>query len=220
MVRLSDPNPSSTATHTRAVRAGHCINHILYQRGIYPAETFERVQNYGMTMFKTTDAGLNAYLENVLRQLTSWLSNSAVQKLVVVISSQETSEPLERWVFDVHADKSIGPEDRAAKSQKEVKAEIAALCRQISASVSFLPLIDEPCAFDLLVYTDDDVQEPSGWEESDPRYIVNADEVKLHSTAWHSIRPHSGSSPLREVLCSAMRCDAIHAMRPCHAMLC
>ncbi len=31
------------------------------------------------------------------------------------------------------------------------------------------------------MYTDDDVQEPSGWEESDPRYIVNADEVKLRS---------------------------------------
>ena len=64
---------------------------------------------------------------------------------------------------------------------QEIKAEIGALIRQITASVSFLPLIDEPCAFDLLVYTDDDVQEPQGWEESDPRYIVNADEVKLRS---------------------------------------
>ena len=83
-----------------ARHAGHCINHILYNRGIYPAETFARVSQYGMTMFKTTDAGLNAYLDNVLRQLTQWLSESTVQKLVVVISSQESGEPLERWVFD------------------------------------------------------------------------------------------------------------------------
>ena len=50
--------------------AGHCINSILYQRGIYPPETFTRVSQYGLTMFKTEDPGLNAYLDNVLRQLT------------------------------------------------------------------------------------------------------------------------------------------------------
>ena len=47
--------------------------------------------------------------------------------------------------------------------------------------MTFLPLFDEPCAFDLLVYTDDDVQVPTLWENSDPKMIVNADEVKLRS---------------------------------------
>ena len=69
-----------------------------------------------MTMFKTTDAGLNAYLDNVLRQLTTWLSESTVQKLVVVISSQESGEPLERWVFDCHTDKTVGPEVRHTRT--------------------------------------------------------------------------------------------------------
>ena len=36
-------------------------------------------------------------------------------------------------------------------------------------------------AFDLLVYTDDDVQVPKAWEESDPRFIANSDEVRLRS---------------------------------------
>jgi mitotic spindle assembly checkpoint protein MAD2 len=110
-----------------------------------------------------------------------WLSAGTVQKLVLVISSQESGETLERWVFDLQTDKSIGPNDRVDKSDKEVQAEIAAIMRQITASVTFLPLNDEPCAFDLLVYTDEDVQVPTQWENSDPKLINNADEVKLRS---------------------------------------
>lgn len=45
----------------------------------------------------------------------------------------------------------------------------AAIIRQITASVTFLPLIDEPCSFDLLVYADEDVDVPRTWEDSDPR---------------------------------------------------
>ena len=67
------------------------------------------------------------------------------------------------------------------KSQKEITSEIQAIIRQITASVTFLPLLDEPCTFDLLVYTDNDVDVPQAWEESDPRYIANSDEVKLRS---------------------------------------
>jgi len=43
------------------------------------------------------------------------------------------------------------------KSKKDVTRQIKEVIRQITASVTFLPMIDEPCSFDLLVYTDDDV---------------------------------------------------------------
>eukprot|EP00908_Phaeocystis_cordata_P025894 Transcript_8372.p2 GENE.Transcript_8372~~Transcript_8372.p2 ORF type:complete len:118 (+),score=31.56 Transcript_8372:235-588(+) len=92
---------------------GYSINSILYQRGIYPPETFRRVNKYGLTMLVTTDDALNAYLENVLTQLSEWLAAGSVQKLVVVVTGQQTQETLERWVFDVHTDKSIGPEGKA-----------------------------------------------------------------------------------------------------------
>ena len=84
-------------------------------------------------------------------------------------------------VFDLHTDKSVKENDVVNKSEKEIQNEIAAIQRQITASVTFLPLNDEPCAFDLLVYTDDDVQVPVAWEESDPRFIKNSDEVRLRS---------------------------------------
>ncbi|EOD04035.1 hypothetical protein EMIHUDRAFT_69270 [Emiliania huxleyi CCMP1516] len=164
----------------------YSINSILYQRGIYPPETFRRVSKYGLTMLVTSDDALpptaSGYLDNVLTQLSSWLSDGTVQKLVVVVSAIATGETLERWVFDVHTDAGAGAEGGANKSEKEVMGEIqAAIMRQITASVTFLPLLDDACSFDLLVYTTDDVEVPRAWEESDPKHIATSDEVKLRS---------------------------------------
>uniref|UniRef100_A0A7S2IC33 HORMA domain-containing protein n=1 Tax=Haptolina brevifila TaxID=156173 RepID=A0A7S2IC33_9EUKA len=159
----------------------YSVNNILYQREIYPSETFKAEKAYGLSLFVTTEPGLAGYLANVLTQIETWLKTGNLQKLVLVITSQTTGETLERWVFDLTTDKSIGENDKVDKSEKEVTQEIAAIQRQITASVTFLPLNDEPCAFDLLVYTDDDIQVPKAWEESDPRLIVNSDEVKLRS---------------------------------------
>jgi hypothetical protein len=69
----------------------------------------------------------------------------------------------------------------ATKPKKEIMSEIQAIIRQITASVSFLPLLEEQCAFDLLVYTDKNSEVPALWEESDPRYIKDSAEVRLRS---------------------------------------
>mmetsp|Transcript_53659 Transcript_53659/g.117009 ORF Transcript_53659/g.117009 Transcript_53659/m.117009 type:complete len:203 (+) Transcript_53659:213-821(+) len=160
----------------------YSINSILYQRGIYPPESFKRVSKYGLAMLITSDSGLQTYLNAVLGQLKAWLTTGTVQKLVVVVTGQQSNEVLERWVFDVAAENTaLSPDGTVDKTEKEVNKEIAAIIRQITASVTFLPLLEEACTFDLLVYTDDDVQVPSAWEESDPKYITEADEVKLRS---------------------------------------
>jgi mitotic spindle assembly checkpoint protein MAD2 len=45
------------------------INTILYQRGIYPPESFKKVPKYGLSMMITIDEGLGSYLANIQRQL-------------------------------------------------------------------------------------------------------------------------------------------------------
>jgi mitotic spindle assembly checkpoint protein MAD2 len=67
------------------------------------------------------------------------------------------------------------------KTLKEIHGEIQAIIRQVTASVTFLPLLNEPCSFDLLVYTKKDAAVPAKWEDSDPCYIMNSQEVKLRS---------------------------------------
>jgi mitotic spindle assembly checkpoint protein MAD2 len=36
-----------------------------------------------------------------MSQLNKWMVNGKISKLVVVITSKETGEPVERWEFDV-----------------------------------------------------------------------------------------------------------------------
>ena len=119
------------------------------------------------------------------------------------------------------------------KDPKEIQKEIAAIIRQITASVSFLPMLDNPCTFDLLVYTHTSTSTPQEvslqtrhypptsrvwasilvdsriifpahlkfsdlspaisiriqWEESDPKYITQSNEVRLRSftTKVHTV---------------------------------
>ncbi|BDA41178.1 Mitotic spindle assembly checkpoint protein MAD2A [Coccomyxa sp. Obi] len=161
----------------------YAVNSILYQRGIYAAESFEPQRQYGLTMMVTTDPGLMRYLTSVLQQMSDWLVTGALQKMVLVITSVSTKEVLERWTFDIQTDKAVlsGEQPAPEKSESDITSEIQAIIRQITASVTFLPLLSDPCTFDLLVYTDTSSEVPFEWEESDARYINNAADVKLRS---------------------------------------
>ncbi|XP_078267443.1 mitotic spindle assembly checkpoint protein MAD2A [Rhinoraja longicauda] len=166
------------------------INSILYQRGIYPPESFTRVQKYGLTMLVTTDPVLNNYLKNVVGQLKDWLCNHFVQRLVVVVNSIETNDVLERWQFDIECDKTMTENSEArVTSEKAIQDEIRSVIRQITATVTFLPLLDAACSFDLLIYTDKDLEVPEMWEESGPQFINNSEEVRLRSftTTIHKV---------------------------------
>eukprot|EP00240_Pyramimonas_obovata_P006939 CAMPEP_0118925388 /NCGR_PEP_ID=MMETSP1169-20130426/3272_1 /TAXON_ID=36882 /ORGANISM="Pyramimonas obovata, Strain CCMP722" /LENGTH=161 /DNA_ID=CAMNT_0006866663 /DNA_START=37 /DNA_END=518 /DNA_ORIENTATION=- len=133
---------------------GYAVNSILFQRGIYPPETFERKKKYGLTMLVTSDTGLNTYLSNVLQQISDWLMEGNLQRLVLVITSVGSKEVLERWAFDIEADAAAAAEGGGAeKPEKEIMSEIQAIIRQITASVTFLPMLEDQCTFDLLVYT-------------------------------------------------------------------
>lgn len=165
------------------------INSILYQRGIYPPEYFSKVQKYGLPLMISTDEGLKKYLNNVVQQLEEWLFKKMVQRLVLVITNVDNNEVLERWTFTIEQDETVTEETVKEKSINEINKEIQAIIRQITASVTFLPLLEGSCSFDLLVYTNKDVQVPKKWEESDPKYIINSTDVVLRSftTSIHKI---------------------------------
>merc|ERR1740117_1543601 len=75
------------------------------------------------------------------------------------------------------------------KSKKVIQNEIQAIIRQITASVTFLPLLQEPCTFDLLVYAYNEAEVPTTWEETAPKMLQNKTEVRLRSftTTVHKV---------------------------------
>lgn len=52
----------------------YAITCILYQRGIYPAEDFDRISKYGLVLHVAKEEGLITYLKSVLSQLKGRLS--------------------------------------------------------------------------------------------------------------------------------------------------
>ncbi|KAJ1956526.1 Mitotic spindle checkpoint component mad2 [Dispira parvispora] len=137
-------------------------------------------------MLISTDDALQAYLKQILAQLESWLMAGQISKLIMAINSKETRETIERWQFDIHVvdtkDENGGGAPPPPKSEKAIHAEIAAIIRQITASVTFLPMLEEKCTFNILVYADNNAEVPTTWIDSDPHYIKkNSEQVKLRS---------------------------------------
>lgn len=169
------------------------INSILYQRGVYPTDSFKKTQKYGLPLLLTTDEKLESFLQTILSQIQRWLETKECQRLIVVISDVANKTVLERWQFNVTTDEEIqdggGKEATREKPEKKIRQEICDVIRQITASVTFLPLLETACLFDVLIYTKKDSHAPDGWGDSGPCLIINGEEVKLRSfsTGIHSV---------------------------------
>ncbi|KAI9686414.1 MAG: Mitotic spindle checkpoint component mad2 [Bathelium mastoideum] len=199
----------------------YSINTILFQRGVYPAEDFTAVKKYGLNMLVSSDDQVKAYIKKIMSQLNKWMHGGKVSKLVVVITSKETGEHVERWQFDVQllgrsstpsssrktGDKkaAAGDKENAAptsateaaaatsttttnaaqppeKTEKEIHDEIQSIFRQITASVTFLPMLDGgQCTFNVLVYADADSEVPMEWGDSDAKEVKDGEKVQLRS---------------------------------------
>ncbi|KAI1121179.1 putative mitotic spindle checkpoint protein [Nemania abortiva] len=197
----------------------YSIHTILFQRGVYPAEDFTAVKKYGLNMLVSADDQVKAYIKKIMSQLDKWMQRGKISKLVIVITDKDTGEHVERWQFDVQilassiqkkASKSTAPaasdqenshgsgsnapatsasEADPSKTEAEIQAEIAALFRQITASVTFLPQLAGDCTFNVLVYADADSEVPVEWGDSDAKEIVNGERVQLRgfSTSNHRV---------------------------------
>ncbi|GJN69985.1 mitotic spindle checkpoint component mad2 [Purpureocillium lilacinum] len=197
----------------------YSIHTILFQRGVYPAEDFTAVKKYGLNMLVSADDQVKAYIKKIMSQLDKWMVGGKISKLVIVITDKDTGEHVERWQFDVQISQpppkskssksaskpAAGQQDQENaspagaggsaqpppdnKTEAEIQAEIAAIFRQITASVTFLPQLSGDCTFNVLVYADADSDVPVEWGDSDAKEIANGEHVQLRgfSTANHRV---------------------------------
>ncbi|KXJ84089.1 mitotic spindle assembly checkpoint protein MAD2A [Aedes albopictus] len=170
------------------------INSILFQRGIYPPEQFTSVQQYGLTILMSKDEKIIAFLQNVLCQVQDWLARNEVEKISMVITNVHTKEVLECWDFKVQNEPGDGPKidpanPTSSKELKKIQAEIRDVMRQIAATISYLPLIEYICTFDVLIHTLKNTDVPEKWNETGDVQIQNAQTVQLKSfsTGLHKL---------------------------------
>ncbi|KAI5954730.1 MAD2 [Candida theae] len=176
------------------------INSILFQRGIYPAEDFITVRKYDLPMVINNDDDVKNYISNIMKQLKKWIYGKKITKLVVVIVSTSTGESIERWEFNIETKDNDEGDDQHEnggdkKSKNEIQKEIRAIIRQVTSSVSYLPVLrDDEYTFNVLVYTDKDTNIPIQWCDTngDGRILEgdNVDEIDFasFSTDKHKVK--------------------------------
>ncbi|KAF3933179.1 hypothetical protein ABW19_dt0209706 [Dactylella cylindrospora] len=183
----------------------YSIHSILFQRGVYPADDFTPVKKYGLNMLVNTDDQVKAYIKKIMSQLSRWMLHGKISKFILVITDKDTGDKLERWQFDVqilakkkktkesaavqtadqeNAGSGAGAEPSADKTEKEIQEEIQSIFRQITASVTFLPMLNGNCTFNVLVYADGDAEVPMEWGDGEDEGIRDAEQVQLRS--WSS----------------------------------
>ncbi|CAB5198849.1 HORMA domain protein [Rhizophagus irregularis DAOM 181602=DAOM 197198] len=155
------------------------LNSILFQRAIYPPEDFKMVKKYGLNVLVTIDDSLKSYLKKLLTQVEVWINAGKISKLILAIMNVENREILERWQFDIQIIDEENKENKGPgggkkqRTDQEIKNEIQAIIRQITASVTFLPVLEDECTFNILAFTDKDAEVPAEWDDSDPLIIQN-----------------------------------------------
>lgn len=91
--------------------------------------------------------------------------------------------------YDLKLTSDSAAEPEPEKTEGQIQEEIQAIFRQITASVTFLPMLDGNCTFNVLVYADADSEVPLEWGDSDAKEIKNGEKVQLRSfsTTSHKV---------------------------------
>lgn len=178
------------------------INNILFQRGIYPPEDFQTVRKYGLPLLVTADDEVQEYIDKIMKQVRKWIYGQNIAKLVVVLISKSTAEIMERWEFSTeivgekHGEGEDGHILEEEKSKEESQKEIQMIIRQITALVSYLPILKEDeYTFNVLVHTDskyEDTQIPHEWCDTNGNAMliegaVETVKFKSFSTNIHQV---------------------------------
>ncbi|KAK4096953.1 HORMA domain-containing protein [Parathielavia hyrcaniae] len=106
-------------------------------------------------------------------------SSSSKSKSTPGTTDQENSTP---------SSTSKEEQPEREKTEAEIQSEIAAIFRQITASVTFLPQLQGDCTFNVLVYADASSEVPVEWGDSDAKEIENGERVQLRGFSTQSHR--------------------------------
>lgn len=105
----------------------------------------------------------------------------------MVITNVATRECLECWDFKVDAEPAPENENEdpnsktSSKELKKIQSEIGAVMRQIAATISYLPLLECHCSFDLHIHTLKSTEVPENWSETEGVKIQNSQVIQLKS---------------------------------------
>lgn len=136
------------AIHLEAIEV--ILNHILYVRGVYPAQIFKKRRVYNTPVFIVAFPALNAYLTNILKTVQNLLTNSAQQlKLEIIIYSNE-SEHKESYFLEMHPVQADLTQDQYLMDYEQ---QLRAALYKFAERVKHLPKLGQNAKFKVHIHT-------------------------------------------------------------------
>ncbi|KAI9801814.1 MAG: hypothetical protein M1825_003187 [Sarcosagium campestre] len=166
------------------------VHTILYERGIYPAETFLSARKYNFPVRQNRHPKLCQWINDAVAAVEAEMIKSTVARVAVVIYSP-LSQPLERFMFDVSEFPSVplgealtpfesedgvlldpvgdrggggggGRQHQPDTNVYDIEEQFrAALQKLVTRSASLSPLPDD-CSFTICIELKDESQPPIG----------------------------------------------------------
>ncbi|XP_059618839.1 uncharacterized protein LOC132263203 [Phlebotomus argentipes] len=164
---------------------GYAVDMILFQRNIYPIADFESTTMYNMPMFRLKKKSIADWIADTLTHVKKWLLEKRLIRFSLLIEDAKTKKKLERWDFAMNDN----PANRELKSVKRIHIEMSQVMRQIMASVTILPVLEDECTFHMTVLCIPGTVFPPGWTTTIDDSISNAEDIQFRSieTGFHAV---------------------------------
>ena len=149
------------------------IHTILYERGIYPADTFISTRKYNFPVRQNRHPKVCSWINDAVSSVSALLLKGTVRRVVVVIYSQDL-EVMERFLFDVERFPVVDPKEaftefEAREGQGDLKISVTDVEEQLRATIrrlaytgSKMAPLPEGCTYTVAVELRDQVDPPIG----------------------------------------------------------
>lgn len=139
-----------TAIYVEAIEV--ILNHLLYIRGVYPAQIFKKRRVYNTPVYIAAFPALNVYLGNVLRTVQHLLKDERQLRLEVIIYNEET-ECTESYMLDLQPVASQQQQLKQDQYLLEYEEQLRFALYKLGERVKKLPKLSQSAKFKVHIHT-------------------------------------------------------------------
>ncbi|KAH8414031.1 hypothetical protein KR222_002838 [Zaprionus bogoriensis] len=141
----------AAAIHVEAIEV--LLNHLLYIRGVYPAQIFKKRRVYNTPVFMAAFPALNCYLGNVLKAVLHLLQEQQQLQLEAVIYADEGEQHLESYMLEVQPIEAQLQPRGQDQYLLEYEEQLRAALYRLAERVKKLPKLPPGARFKVHIHT-------------------------------------------------------------------
>lgn len=132
------------------------------------------------------------YLKDISTQISQMMMKKCLKQIDAIFRRVDSQETVEKWEFVVECqNQELDKDGEVPVDIKAVRGTIREIFRQITSSVSFLPLLEHEVVFEILLHIKKDTElQENLWADSQNHLMTNSEtvEFKRFNTNIHELK--------------------------------